>query len=144
MEKNNNAGFWEQKKLDEMSEREWDMLCDNCGICCLEKIEDPETGRIKKTLISCKFLDTINCTCFIYDERLEIEPDCLKMNPQNIMDFTWLPKTCAYRRIYEGKGLEWWHHLISGSYETVHEAGISVRGRVVPYGYTFEEDGFHE
>ena len=141
MEKDNNSsGFWEIKKLDEMSDHEWDMLCDKCGICCLEKIEDPETGHIKKTPIACRFLDTTNCTCIIYEERLEVEPDCLKMNPRNIMDFTWLPKTCAYRRIYEGEGLEWWHPLISGNPETVHEAGISMRGRALPYGQTFPEE----
>ena len=140
MEKDNiTAGFWKTKQLDEMSNHEWDMLCDNCGQCCMEKVEDPETGCIKKTAIACRFLDINNCSCIIYEDRLEVEPDCLKMSPQNIKDFTWLPKTCAYRRIYEGRHLEWWHPLISGDPDTVHEAGISVRGRAVPFGYTFEE-----
>lgn len=132
--------FWETKDLDEMSDQEWDLLCDNCGLCCLEKIQNPDTGRIKITPVACRFLDTVNCTCIIYEERLEVEPDCLKMNPQNIKDFTWLPKTCAYRRVYEGKGLEWWHPLISGNPETVHEAGISVRGKALPFGYHLPED----
>ncbi|MFC1494409.1 YcgN family cysteine cluster protein [Thermodesulfobacteriota bacterium] len=136
---NDSIRFWEIKNLDEMSDREWDLLCDNCGRCCLEKIEDPDTGRIKMMPIACRFLDTFNCSCIIYENRLEIEPDCLRIYPQNIMDFTWLPETCAYRRIYEGKGLEWWHHLISGDPETVHEAEISVRGKALPYGYTFED-----
>lgn len=138
--KNDSIRFWEVKKLDEISDQEWDLLCDNCGICCLEKIENSETGKIEVTPIPCRFLDSSNCRCIIYEERLEVEPECLKLDPQNITDFDWLPETCAYRRIYEGKGLEWWHHLISGDPETVHEAGISVRGRVLPYGCRSLED----
>lgn len=137
---NDSIRFWEVKKLDDMSDQEWTLLCDNCGKCCLEKIEDSETGKIKVTPIPCRFLDTFNCSCIIYEERLEVEPDCLKLDPQGIMDIDWLPETCAYRRIYEGKCLEWWHHLVSGDPETVHEAGISVRGRALPYGNHSLED----
>jgi uncharacterized protein len=138
--KNDSTRFWEIKKLHEMSACEWDLLCDKCGKCCLEKTEDSNTGQIRISQIACRFLDTINCSCIIYEERLETEPDCLKLDPHNIKDFTWLPQTCAYRRIYEGKSLEWWHHLISENTETVHEAGISVRGKVLPYGYHPSED----
>jgi len=134
MEKND-IHFWEIKHLDEMSNPEWDLLCDNCGLCCLEKIEHPGTGQINVTPMACRFLDTFDCSCIIYEERFTIEPDCIKINPQNVNDFSWLPKTCAYRRVYEGKSLESWHPLISGDPKTVHEAGISVRGKALPYGY---------
>lgn len=133
--------FWEKKQLSQMSESEWDSLCDKCGNCCLEKIEDSNTGRIEVTKIACRFLDIYNCRCIIYEERLSTEPDCIKLKPKNIKDLHWLPQTCAYRRIYEGKKLESWHPLISGDPEAVHQAGISVRGRALPYGYyPFEED----
>ncbi len=137
---NDRKPFWEIKKLVEMSDSEWDLLCDKCGLCCLEKVEDSDTGQIKTTPVACRFLDAFDCSCIIYEERFEVEPDCLKLNYQNIGDFKWLPETCAYRRIFEGRRLEWWHHLISGNPETIHEAGISVRGRALPYGYHPLED----
>lgn len=134
------VNFWEVKKLDEMGDSEWEQLCDNCGLCCLEKIQDPDTGAVKVTPVACRFMDTFNCSCIIYKDRFTIEPDCLKINPQNIINLKWLPKTCAYRLISEGKKLEWWHPLVSGDPETVHEAGISIRGRALPYGYYPPED----
>lgn len=126
--------FWKTKSLDQMSDDEWELLCDNCGKCCLEKTEDTQTGKIEVTPISCRFLDTEHCTCIIYEERFAVEPDCLKVRPDNISEFKWLPGSCAYRRLYEGRDLEWWHHLVSGDPDSVHRAGISVRGRVLPYG----------
>lgn len=127
--------FWEKKPLDQMSQNEWELLCDSCGKCCLEKTEDAQTGKIEVLPISCIFLNINNCTCSIYEERFSVEPDCLKLTPQNIKDFKWLPESCAYRCISEGRDLEWWHPLISGDPESVHRAGISVRGRALPYGY---------
>ena len=126
--------FWKTKSLNQMSDKEWDLLCDNCGKCCLEKTEDPQTGKIEVAPIACRFLNLNSCTCIIYEERFAVEPGCLKITPENISAFKWLPKTCAYRRIAEGLDLEWWHHLVSCDTESVHEAGISVRGRVFPYG----------
>ena len=126
--------FWKIKPLDQMSDEEWELLCDNCGKCCLEKTEDPQTGKIEVIPIACRFLDTYNCTCILYEERFSIEPDCLKITPANISEFKWLPRSCAYRRLSEGHGLEWWHRLVSGDPDSVHSAGISVRGRVSPYG----------
>ena len=127
--------FWKKKPLNQLSSSEWELLCDNCGKCCLEKTEDPQTGKIEFTPIACRFLNINNCACIIYEERLAVEPDCLKITPENIPDFKWLPKSCAYRRIAEGYDLEWWHPLVSGDTESVHRAGISVRDRVFPYGY---------
>ena len=119
---------------------EWDSLCDKCGLCCLEKLEDSDTGQIEITSVACRFLNILDCSCIVYEERFEIEPDCLKLNPKNIGDFKWLPETCAYRRIFEGKGLDWWHYLISGNPETIHEAGISVRDRALNTEYHSLDD----
>lgn len=127
--------FWKTKTLNQMSDEEWDLLCDRCGRCCLEKTEDPQTGKIEVIPIACRFLNINDCTCIIYEERFSVEPNCLKITPKNISDFKWLPETCAYRRISEGHDLKWWHPLVSGGSESVHNAGISVRGRVMPYGY---------
>ena len=127
--------FWLTKPLNRMNNVEWDLLCDNCGKCCLEKIEDPQTGKIEVMPIACRFLNMNDCTCIIYEDRFSIEPDCLKITPDNIKTFKWLPRSCAYRRIVEGRDLAWWHPLVSGDPESVHRAGISVKGRALPHGY---------
>ena len=127
--------FWKKKPLNQLSKSEWELLCDNCGKCCLEKTEDPQTGKIEVIPIACRFLNINNCTCIIYEERFSVEPDCLKITPENVPDFKWLPQSCAYRRISEGHDLELWHPLVSGDPESVQRAGISVCGRVLPYGY---------
>ncbi|MCF4097926.1 YcgN family cysteine cluster protein [Maritalea mediterranea] len=121
--------FWEEKSLDEMNEQEWEALCDGCGRCCLVKLEDEDTGQIVTSDVHCKLLDPHSCRCSNYEKRQEIVPDCVKLTPNNIAEIRWMPVTCAYRRLLEGKGLAWWHPLISGSRETVHQAGISVQGR---------------
>jgi uncharacterized protein len=124
--------FWETKSLDELDLDEWEALCDRCGACCLLKIEDIDTGEIRNTTISCKYLDTVECICMVYEGRLEADPDCIKLTPHNIHQITWLPDTCAYKLVYEGKKLKCWHPLISGDPESVHRAGISIRDKVVP------------
>ncbi|MFC1532739.1 YcgN family cysteine cluster protein [Thermodesulfobacteriota bacterium] len=132
--------FWETKSLEELNQKEWESLCDGCGVCCLEKIEDKDAGKIEITSVSCQFLDTSNCRCIVYEGRLLADPDCIRLTPKNIYWITWLPKTCAYRCVTEGKELEWWHPLVSGDPNTVHEAGISVRDKVVPGRYVSPED----
>ena len=123
--------FWRTKTLDEMSSEEWESLCDGCGRCCLHKLEDIDTGLYFYTNVACRLLDCETCSCTDYLQRSTLVKDCVLISPSNNEQYNWLPATCAYRLMAEGKSLEWWHPLISGSSETVHEAGISVRGRTV-------------
>jgi hypothetical protein len=124
------APFWKTKKLEEMSRAEWESLCDGCGKCCMAKLEDADTGEIYWTSVSCRLFDAGKCRCTDYANRLERVPDCVGLTPDNVRELPWLPATCAYRLIAEGRDLYWWHRLVSGSQETIHEAGISMRGRV--------------
>ena len=119
------------KKLDELTPAEWESLCDHCGLCCLQKLEDEGTGQIKYIGIACQFLDIEMCQCLAYENRHFANPDCIALTRENIRQIKWLPDTCAYRRLAEGRDLEWWHPLISGDSATVHEAGISVRNKAV-------------
>ncbi len=123
--------FWKVKKLNEMTREEWEALCDGCGVCCLEKLEDEDTGEIIFTNVACSHLDTETCKCFVYEERYKKAPECFDLSPENIDDITWLPATCAYRRLNEGKQLYWWHYLITGNRESVSNAGVSVKDRAV-------------
>lgn len=123
--------FWKTKRLDEMSRREWESLCDGCGKCCLHKLEDEATGAIAVTDVACAWLDVRTCRCTDYRNRQRNVPDCVKLTPQAIPKLAWLPETCGYRLVHEGKDLEWWHPLVSGDPETVHAAGMSVRGGAV-------------
>jgi len=122
--------FWKEKPLERMSPQEWESLCDGCGKCCLSKLEDEDTGAIYWTSVGCRLLDCESCRCRDYPNRLKMVDDCVGLTPEKVRSLGWLPKTCAYRLIAEGKDLYWWHHLVSGSHDTVHEAGVSVRGRV--------------
>ena len=123
--------FWKRKKLTEMSLDEWESLCDGCAKCCLHKLEDPDDGKISYTNVACRLLDTKSCRCTNYVERTVMVPDCVELMPRNVAHLKWLPVTCAYRLVHEGKDLAWWHPLVSGDPDTVHTAGISARGRVV-------------
>ncbi len=123
--------FWKKKVLTEMSRAEWESLCDGCGKCCLNKLEDDESGEVRYTNVACRLLDLHSCQCVSYDDRKRYVPDCQTLSPKNIHKFYWLPKTCAYRLLAEGNDLPWWHPLISGDAETVHQALVSVRGRAV-------------
>lgn len=125
------AAFWETKPLSALTDDEWESLCDGCGRCCLHKLEDADTGEVHYTDIACRLLDRRRCRCRNYSQRTELVPDCISLRGAPPDAFRWMPSTCAYRRLAEGKPLEWWHPLVSGDPETVHAEGISVRGRVV-------------
>jgi uncharacterized cysteine cluster protein YcgN (CxxCxxCC family) len=123
--------FWKSKPLGEMSLDEWELLCDGCGKCCLNKLEDIDSGEVFHTDVACRFLDLDTCRCTDYARRTLLVPDCTELLPMNLGQLRWLPSTCAYRLLYEGRDLPSWHHLVSGSRDTVHQAGASVRGRVI-------------
>ena len=122
--------FWRVKGLDSMSPVEWESLCDGCGRCCLVKLEEEDTGAIHYTDVGCTLLDGVACRCRDYENRQGKVPDCVRLTPDAVRTLSWLPPTCAYRLLDEGRDLYWWHPLVSGDPETVHAAGISVRDRV--------------
>lgn len=123
--------FWRTKSLGEMTIAEWESLCDGCGLCCLVRFEDEDTGEITPTWVSCKLFDSATCRCSDYAERHRHVPDCIKLTPGNIEALQWMPLSCAYRRLHEGKDLPSWHPLVTGDPESVHAAGVSVRGLTV-------------
>lgn len=123
------APFWRTKSLLQMTEAEWESLCDRCGRCCLVKLEDEDTGDIHTTDIACRLFDEDTCRCKDYPNRSQKVPDCVRLTPENTPSLGWLPVTCAYRLVARGQDLPWWHPLISGRAETVVEARISVLGR---------------
>jgi uncharacterized cysteine cluster protein YcgN (CxxCxxCC family) len=123
--------FWERKRLHEMSAREWESLCDGCGLCCLIRFEDEDSGEVIPTRVSCRLFDGDRCGCKDYANRRAQVPDCIKLTPWNIQDLPWMPRSCAYRRLHEGKPLPVWHPLLTGDPESVHDAGVSVRGQTV-------------
>lgn len=123
--------FWQTKRLDQMTREEWESLCDGCGLCCLIRFEDEDTGEVFPTRVHCKLFDSQLCSCTDYANRKEHVPDCIKLTPWNIQALAWMPKSCGYRRIHEGRGLADWHPLVSGDPETVHAAGVSIRGQTI-------------
>jgi len=133
--------FWRRKTLEEMTRAEWESLCDGCGKCCLMKLEDIETGEIAFTDVSCHLLDIGSCQCSRYPERRKIVPDCIQLTPALARSVDWLPSSCAYKLLADGRDLFWWHPLVSGDPETVHLAGVSARGKAVSeiHGFDLED-----
>ena len=132
--------FWESKSLDELEPAEWEALCDGCGLCCLRKFEDADTGDIAYTDVACRLLDRETCRCTDYTRRFARVSDCIGLAADNRQQLKWMPATCAYRLLDEGKRLPEWHPLISGRDDSVHEAGISVKDRSVSEEHVHEDE----
>ncbi len=125
------APFWTTKTLDQMTDAEWESLCDGCGRCCLHKLRYDDTNALAFTNVACRLLEIETGRCSDYARRQRKVPDCVRLTPATVAEVDWLPPSCAYRLVHEGKPLEWWHPLVSGDPETVHSAGVSVRGKAI-------------
>ena len=123
--------FWETKTLGQMSQEEWESLCDGCAKCCQIKYQHPRTNELAVTQVVCELLDLDTCKCTNYENRHKLIDECIELTPRGIPDLYWLPSTCAYRLVTEKKPLFDWHPLVSGDENSVHDAGISVRGSVI-------------
>ena len=132
--------FWE-RPLSQLSPKEWEALCDGCGKCCLNKLEDEESGEVALTRVACRLLDDGSCRCAHYEIRQQFVPDCIRLTHDTIESHMyWLPQTCAYRLRHEGRALPDWHPLLTGDPESVHRAGVSMRGRTVSEFDVADED----
>ncbi|MCP3850791.1 MAG: YcgN family cysteine cluster protein [Gammaproteobacteria bacterium] len=125
------ANFWENKALDELSQSEWEQLCDGCAKCCLHKVEDEETGIIYGTNVVCQYLDTEHCQCNHYTERSTLVPECITLSTDNLEQVYFMPSSCSYRLLVEGKALPQWHPLLNTNKGSTHDSGHSVRGKVI-------------
>ncbi|MBU2991922.1 YcgN family cysteine cluster protein [Octadecabacter sp. 1_MG-2023] len=133
--------FWAHVPLTKMTQPEWEALCDGCGKCCLNKLEDEDSGEVVLTRVACKLLDDRDCLCTSYKTRHTYVPECIVLTPSTIQEHMyWLPQTCAYRLLHEGKPLFHWHPLVSGTPQSVHDAGVSVQDLTVSEANTPEDD----
>lgn len=137
------SDWWNQLSLQELDEEQWEALCDGCGKCCLHKLQHEYSGELYYTRIRCRYLDEASCRCSDYSRRLQVVPDCVSLGKDTVASLDWLPDSCAYRLRSTGEPLPEWHHLVSGSRQTVHEVGASVRGRTVSEEHV-HPDGYDE
>lgn len=135
--------WWNTTPLAQLDAGQWEALCDGCAKCCLHKLEDEDTGEVFYTRVRCRYLNEDNCSCSDYDNRSVLVPNCIRLEQGNVAELDWLPSTCAYRLRASGESLPQWHYLVSGSRETVHEMGVSVRGRAISDEYV-HPDGYDE
>lgn len=139
-EKSEELPFWRTKKLDAMTDKEWESLCDGCAQCCRIRYRDDVSGAVSETPVVCGLLDTSTCRCTHYEDRLRLVEDCIEITPENIGELTWLPDTCAYRLIAEGRDLYDWHPLVAGNRQEMDKLGISVKGKVLSERDVHPED----
>lgn len=128
--------YWKRKSLAEMNTAEWEALCDGCALCCMHKLEDEDTGQIFYTDVACKLLNLETCRCGDYANRARAVASCLVLSVNRPEEFSWLPSSCAYRRLANEQELPAWHPLLTGRPESVHEAGVSMLGKAVSEGDT--------
>lgn len=136
----NDQHFWKTKSLSDLSSNEWESLCDGCGKCCLLKLEDEDSGEIAYTRLHCKLLDANTCRCADYENRKALVPDCVQLSPDNVSALKWMPTSCSYRLVAEGKDLPEWHHLVCGDKTRVHKDGHSILGKTLSEEAVVEED----
>ncbi|WP_238363963.1 YcgN family cysteine cluster protein [Mesobacterium pallidum] len=133
--------FWERKRLTQMSKPEWEALCDGCGKCCMNKLEDEDTGEVALTCVACRLFDDETCRCSQYPIRHQFVPDCIVLSPSNMAEnLYWMPETCAYKLLWQGRPLPDWHPLLTGTAESVHKAGVSMWHRTVSEYEVADED----
>lgn len=137
------ADWWLDKPLAEMSKSEWESLCDGCAKCCLHKLEDADSGEVFYTKVRCRYLDEQRCRCTDYPNRSVIVPNCVQLRADNLAALDWLPSTCAYRLLAHQQPLPDWHPLVSGDPDSVHQSGVSIRGRAISDEYV-HPDGYDE
>ena len=128
------------RPLEELTPAQWEAVCDGCARCCLHKLQDEASGRIVTTMVACRLLDRDRCRCRRYEQRHRLVPECVRLTPENVPVLDWLPTSCAYRRLAEGRQLAWWHPMVSGDPESVHRAGVSVRYFALPETDVHPED----
>ncbi|WP_137699835.1 YcgN family cysteine cluster protein [Marimonas lutisalis] len=136
--------FWETTPLSRLTRKEWEALCDGCGKCCLNKLEDADTGEVALTRVACRLFDDETCRCAQYEIRHQFVPECITLDPSTIEKHAyWLPQTCAYKLLWQGDPLPDWHPLLSGTAQSVHDAGVSMRHRTVPE-FEIDEDDWED
>ncbi|MAD43945.1 MAG: hypothetical protein CMI02_01905 [Oceanospirillaceae bacterium] len=134
------APFWQVKTLQQMTAAEWESLCDGCAKCCLHKLQDEDTDEVFYTAVHCRYMERSTCRCTVYEERNSKVPECVWLTPDQASEFFWLPPTCSYRLLAEGKDLPQWHPLITGDPDSVHKAGMSIRNTGIPDNQINEDD----
>ncbi len=131
--------FWKQKTLQQMTDEEWESLCDGCARCCLVKLEDEDTAEVCYTNVSCQLLNTESCRCKNYANRLSLVQECLDIRKMSPAEYQWLPESCAYRRLSEGRPLASWHPLVSGRQQSVEDARVAVSAFAISEEYVHTE-----